>query len=206
VILARWNTIRRDIMIIKQITNADGKGWLMVRWEDGSTVPAVPQYLRVEYLRSEAGREYFKILEGLRTGMKASVILRGRGWSYLGDGDPQQPAGMVRFNRKTGELWYGAAGPLRATTLAANPVPVGMHELEIPDEVHILGANYQADSPFATTWFRVGHGGDRFLHPGRISAGCVTVTDTKSWSHVYNYLIRRRKGDGRSVGTITVVE
>ncbi len=190
--------------MIKHITNADGKGGLIVRWPDGTTVPALPQYLRVEYLKAEAGREHFKVLEGLRAGSAASVKIKGPGQSYLANGDPQQPAGTIKFNRTTGQLWYGTSGPIQAKTLAANPAPLGTYDLEIPDEVHSIGTPYLRDSPFATTWFRVGHSGDRFLHPGRISAGCVTVTDTKKWTEIYNYLIRRRKGDGKSVGMIII--
>lgn len=191
---------------IKHATNADGKGWLVVKWEDGSTVPAIPQYLRVEYLRSQGGRDYFKVLEGARAGKEASVMRKAGGTSHLGDGDPKESAATVRFNRRTGQLWYGDKGPIAATTQASNPVPLGTHDLEIPDEVHSLATRYQSDSPFATTWFRVGHSGDRYLHPGRISAGCVTVTDTKKWTDVYNYLIKRRAGDRKSVGTIVVVD
>jgi hypothetical protein len=78
--------------------------------------------------------------------------------------------------------------------------------LEIPDEVHNLGNAYISQSRVATTWFRVGHSGDRFLHTGHVSLGCTTVTDVPKWTEIYNYLIRRRKGDLKSVGTIQVVE
>jgi hypothetical protein len=46
------------------------------------------------------------------------------------------------------------------------------------------------------TWFRIGHSGDRFLHPCRVSAGCVTVKDIGEWTKIYNYLINSRKGHG----------
>ncbi len=192
---------------IKYVTDADGKGWLVVRWsEDNSTVPAIPQYLRLEYLRTANAREYFKVLEGLRAGKEASVRLKDNGQSYLVDGDPQLPAGTVTFNRRTGEFWYGSSGPISSTTDDQNPTPLGTFDLEIPDEVHVLGEGYLTESRFATTWFRIDHQGDRFLHPGRISAGCVTITDIPLWTDIYNYLIQRRRGDGRSVATITIVE
>ncbi len=191
---------------IKHATNADGKGWLVVKWADGSSVPAIPQYLRVEHLRVQGGREYFRVLEGPRAGKEASVTQKAGGGSYLATGDPKEAAATVKLNRKTGQLWYGSVGPIATKTDPGNPVPTGTYDLEIPDEVHNLGTTYQGDSPFATTWFRVGHSGDRYLHPGRISAGCVTVTDTKKWTDVYNYLIKRRAGAGKSVGTIVVVD
>jgi len=91
------------------------------------------------------------------------------------------------------------------TTHSANPVPRGTYDLEIPYEVHSLASSYARYSPFATTWFRIGHSGDRYLHPGRISAGCATVTDLRKWTEIYTYLIRARKGDKKSVGTITIL-
>lgn len=190
----------------KHVTNADGKGWLIVKWSDGSTVPALPQFLLVDSIKTEGGRDYFKVLEGPRLGKEASVKRKSDGGSYLGTGNPTESAATVKFNRTTGQLWYGDSGPIKATTQAGNPAPLGLHDIEIPDEVHRMGEPYQIDSPFATTWFRVGHAGDRYLHPGRVSAGCVTVTDTKKWTDVYNCLIKRRKGDNKSVGTIEVVE
>jgi hypothetical protein len=86
-----------------------------------------------------------------------------------------------------------------------NPQPYGVYDLEIPDEVHALGGAYESISPFAKTWFRVGHSGDRYLHTGSISAGCTTVTEVTAWTAIYNYLIARRKGDGRSVAVMRVV-
>jgi hypothetical protein len=191
---------------VKHVTDADGHGWLIVKWAEGKTVPAVPQYLRVQPLKTQGGREYFKVLEGLCAGKEAGVKQKAGGGSYLADGDPKEPAARLKFNRKTKQLWYGDSGPIAAMTDPANKVPLGTHDLEIPDEVHRLGEPYLKDSRYATTWFRVGHSGDRFLHPGHVSAGCVTVTDTKKWTDVYDYLIKRRLGDDKSVGRIEVVE
>jgi hypothetical protein len=86
------------------------------------------------------------------------------------------------------------------------------------------------------TWFHIGHNPaeDRYLHCGLISHGYVTVrplivkrgdprlrgrTDVElglpmpvptppaaSWDDLYAYLISARKGDGKSVGIITIVD
>ncbi len=193
-------------MTIKHISNADGKGWLIVKWADGTTIPAVPQFLRVDYKKTENGRDFFTVVEGIHVGKDASVKRMIDGGSYLLDGDPAESKATLKFDRKKGEFWYGGTGPVAAKTDAANPMPLGSFDIELPDEVHNLGAQYQVDSVFATTWFRVGHSGDRFLHPGRVSAGCVTITDIRQWTSIYNYLIKRRLGDGKSVGTIEIVE
>jgi hypothetical protein len=190
----------------RHVTNADGKGWLVVKWSSGGTVPAVPQFLRVDFIKREGGRDYFKVLEGARATMEASVVQKAGGGSYLAPGDSKEAAATLKFDRKKKQLWYGGTGPIATITHETKPVPLGVQDLEIPDEVHEKGAPYLQDSPFATTWFRIGHSGDRYLHPGLVSDGCVTVTDTKKWTEVYNYLIKRRKGDDKSVGTIEIVE
>ena len=62
-----------------------------------------------------------------------------------------------------------------------------------------------ADSRYAKTWFRIGHSGDRYLHPGERSAGCITVKDTKRWTEIYRHLIISRKHDSRSIGVVKVI-
>jgi hypothetical protein len=193
-------------MATKHISNADGKGWLVVKWQDGTTVPALPQYLRVDFKKSESGRDYFTVIEGLRNGKDASVKQKEGGGSYLLDGDPSESKATLRFDRKEGKFWYGGAGPVAAITDSSHPIALGSFDVEMPDEVHINGAPYQEDSIFATTWFRVGHSGDRYIHPGTRTAGCITITEIKKWTGIYDYLIKRRSGDGKSVGTIEVVE
>ncbi len=97
-----------------------------------------------------------------------------------------------------------------AKTDSGNPVSKGRHDLELPDAPYKGGEYYMSRSSRAKSWFLIGHGllGDgagRYLHPGRISAGCVTVTDVENWNRLYRYLIPSRKGDNLSVGTINVI-
>jgi len=205
-------------MAIKYVSNADGRGWLVVKHSDGSLYPPLPQYLSVDVFKTVGGREYFRILEGLPRiqGREASVSLNANGGSRLWSNNwrPSFEA-RLRFTitnaqAGTGELWYGdwtQYGPIKAKTDPSNPPPSGLYDIEIPDEVHPFGEGYLDLSPFATTWFRIGHWGDRFIHLGRISAGCITVDaqaeDRGAWSRLYDYLINRRK-DNRSVGTVRV--
>jgi hypothetical protein len=198
--------LKGNDMTIKHVSNADGEGWLIVKWADGTTVPAIPQFLRVDFKKTENGRDFFSVVEGIRNGKEASVKRKAGDGSYLLDGDPAEPKATLKFDRKKGEFWFGGTGPVAAKTDPDNPTPLGTFDLEIPDEVHKIGTQYQVDSVFATTWFRVGHSGDRFLHPGRVSAGCVTITNIKKWTEIYEYLIKRRLGDDKSVGTIEIVE
>jgi hypothetical protein len=196
-------------MTARYVTDADGKGWLNVRWgsASGPMFPPLPQYLSVDHERTEGGRDYFTVSEGQMRGKKASVKLKTGGASNLALGNPgYAAAAKVVFNRRTKELRYGTAGPVAAKTHDGNPVPLGTYDLELPYEAHSLGAPYESQTIYAKTWFRVGHTGDRFLHPGRVSAGCVTVTNLPEWTKIYKYLIKARLGDGASVGKLQVVE
>jgi hypothetical protein len=92
--------------------------------------------------------------------------------------------------------------PIEVLTWSANPAPTDWSALEIPDAPHPGGLHYKDQSSFATVWFRIGHDGDRYLHPGRISAGCLTV-DPSGWNRIYKYLVVRRK-DVSSVGAVHV--
>lgn len=142
--------------------------------------------------------------------MEASVIRKSDGESYLEDAMLGGSGGQVHFVKSTEQLFYMSnarwIGPISTTTQASNPVPVGVHELEIPDEVHPGGEPYLSKSIYAGTWFRIGHSGDRYLHPGSVSAGCVTVKDVPKWTDIYNVLIRCRMNDGKSVGMLYVFE
>lgn len=192
-------------MSTKYVTNADGKGWLVVKYADGTTYPPLPQYLKVDFIKTHDGRDYFRILEGKNRNKSASVKRKSERESYLGAG-LHKGAAKVKFDIKKKQLWFGDRGPYSAITLDSNPAPLGTHDLEIPYEVHDLASHYASSSPYSTTWFRIGHSGDRFLHPGRISAGCVTVKELSIWTDLYNYLINSRKNDGKSVGTIEIIE
>ncbi len=97
----------------------------------------------------------------------------------------------------------GVGSPIRFVTETGNPVPKGTHDIEIPDYQHnkTLG-----NSPHGSTWFRLGHSGDRYLHPGTFSQGCITVLNgARAWEPIYQALIEARKDD-KSVGTMRVID
>ena len=86
-----------------------------------------------------------------------------------------------------------------------NPWRKGLYDIEIPDHPHRGGLNYP-EAGRGTVWFRIGHSGERYLHPGRVSAGCISITETTRWMEIYNALIKARKGDFMSVGVLEVVD
>ena len=67
------------------------------------------------------------------------------------------------------------------------------------------GANYP-EAKRAKTWFRIGHGGERYLHTGSRSLGCMTVIEAKRWMEIYGALIKARKGDFMSIGVLEVID
>jgi hypothetical protein len=81
-----------------------------------------------------------------------------------------------------------------------------LYDIEIPDYSHKGGRNYLRQSKRAMTWFRIGHGGERYLHTGGYSLGCMTVIEVSRWMEIYDALIKARKGDFMSVGVLEVVD
>lgn len=194
----------------RYVTNTDGQGWLTVVHEDGRQSPALPQGLEVMVERESEDREYFRIVEGIHRGRRASVKLPPTSGgcsfrpSYLMRAAPRRPPALLRLDAKTNTLWYAGGRSAEVAFPIGNPIPEGTWDIEIPDEVHSRSGGYLAQSRYATTWFRIGHDGDRFLHPGSVTAGCATVTDVDLWTEIYDYLIFARAGDLLSVGRMEV--
>jgi hypothetical protein len=180
-------------------------GWLNVKREPSAVIIAVPEYLQVEVTKSENGRDYFTVLEGVECGKLFSVKT-----GNLKSGNPgYRPTVRLQFSLRKQQITY-PGGKARAITSTRNPVPLGLHPIQLPDFPHGAGDIYSARSQFAKSWFYLGQGNaiygskDRYLHTGEISAGCVTV-DPSEWSQLYKYLILCRRNDGKTVGSIHVV-
>lgn len=86
------------------------------------------------------------------------------------------------------------------------PWEKGLFDIEIPDYPHSGGARYEKQASRAKTWFRIGHNGERYLHTGSRSLGCITIIEITRWAKIYNTLIKARKGDFMSVGVLEVVD
>ena len=160
-----------------------------------------PHYLRVRLDKindDDKTNQTWNIvaLEGRYSGSDANIDPR-----KLKGTAAYQSHGEIKFDKAKEQLWYGGTGPVEAFTDESNPMPSGRHHLEIPDYQHGGGAGH---GRYGTTWFRIGHDGDRYLHPGDRSLGCVTVREKAEWPNIWSYLIRRRRGDGKSVGNIKV--
>lgn len=190
--------------------STDNTGWLRVKLEPAGKIISLPQYIKVTFSERRNGRDYFNIEEGVYKGKSASVSQKSGSLSWLGKPLPtyRGPVNLV-FRKNEGKL-VTPIGLLAATTDSSNPITNGRHPMQLPDFPHDLARSYISRASKAMTWFYLGTGNaiagknDRYLHPGRISAGCVTVTDISKWDLLYAVLILSREPGGKNVGTITV--
>lgn len=197
------------------VTNTSSRGWLTIKHEYGLTQPnVIPYALKVKLNQVKDGREYFTILEGPLAGHKASVKLADDGKSYLSPEILHGPASFLTYSKKNQTLTLDINGVKTDYLIIMSnedPIPNGKYDLEIPYEPHHLyGEPYENFSLYAKTWFRIGHTGDRYLHLGEVSRGCITVRagDNKpgAWDEIYRRLIVSRMGDSMNVGTVSVVD
>lgn len=156
----------------------------------------LPHFLKVREESTNGSNKNVTILEGRYQGADVDIHAHA-----LESARTPQPPATAKFDTTRGKFWFGGQGPISAKTDPSNPVPKGVHDIEIPDFHHQLGSRY---GDFGTTWFRLGHGGDRYLHPGSVSLGCSTITDTSKWPAIWRYLISSRKNN-ISVGELEVI-
>ncbi len=189
---------------IRQYVIDQGDGWLAILPHNSSKKISIPAYLTVTVTQVDRFREYFTILEGPHRGQSASVKKNDDGGSFLALENPHtNPAHLFySISRKTLTL---NRKKYQTTDYPTHPWKKGFYDIEIPDAPHRGGLSYR-NIQHARTWFRVGHEGDRYIHTGSLSLGCITVTEHNRWEELYATLIRARKGDGMSVGVLEVID
>jgi hypothetical protein len=186
-------------------------GWLTVLIQ--GTRKSLPSGLKVSLMKSENNRDYGVVSEGQLAGVSFDVSKGNLSASYdrfteLKLTVRKKTGAPVKIDKATYDrdlilAWKegGGAkslGPFHTMTDASNPIPTGMHKMEIPDFPHDLGQSYK---PHGKVWFRIGETGDRYVHAGYESAGCLT-NDPATWTQVYDVLHKSRTGDGKSVGIL----
>ncbi len=181
----------------------ESDGWLMVKIDGIKSTVALPAYLKVRVDRIDSKREYFTILEGVYRGKSASVKLKTDGSSqFVSDIQHQTEVyATYSISRKTFTLKNKKYKTVDYPNLQWKK---GLYDIEIPDAPHRGRLNNTIKR--AATWFRVGHSGDRYLHTGQRSLGCITVIENDRWLEIYNILIKARKDDFTSVGIIEVID
>ena len=181
-------------------------GWMRIRVEPRGDIVTVPEHLQVELSESKGGRDFFTVLEGIHRGKRCSLTAGNLSPGAI----PLRPAAHLVFDKSDAMLTCGPVR-IRAQMDPSNQIPNGKHPIQLPDFPHDKGIKYMDESRFAKSWFFLGHGsavsgdtgGDRYLHPGMISGGCVTI-DALDWTALYEQIIRCRSNDGKTVGSLTV--
>ena len=192
-------------MAERRYTSAGTDGWLNVRREPSGIIIALPEHIATEMESSSNGRDHFIVKEGVERGNRFSVKT-----GYLRIQQPSYgPAANIQFSLSRKILTY-PGGRTRAFTDGNNPIKSGTHPIQIPDFPHPSDQRYLSQTIYAKNWFYLGRGtaipgkNDRYLHPGTISEGCITVLPA-DWTKLYQYLILCRNGDGITVGTVFVM-
>ncbi|MDO8676882.1 MAG: hypothetical protein Q7K16_04555 [Candidatus Azambacteria bacterium] len=181
-----------------------GEGWLIVKIGDKPTKESLPDYLKVKIDRTDNKYDYFTILEGPYRGESAFVEL-DKGSSQFITGVRHEPMARAKYSISQ-KIFILNGKKYKTTDYPETPWRKGLYDIEIPDAPHKGGGNYISQSKRARTWFRIGHDGERYLHAGGFSLGCITVIEANRWTEIYNALIKARKGDFMSVGVLEVVD
>ncbi len=164
--------------------------WLNVQLKDGQIV-ALPFGLKIDRTgqainpttKKPDGREHFKILEGVNKGKLAHINATGPAAEKHFDATIRHTSGVtVTFNLAKQSLMFAGRGPANAFSggghMGYTPVSAGSYQLAIPAfPSKQTRAAYNTWCKHHNLWFRIGVSvaGSRFLHPGAISEGCVTV-------------------------------
>jgi hypothetical protein len=189
---------------IRYVKDVLPDGWLRVKLDQGH-VEALPYMLKVAlHGKEHEGRENFEILEGVHQGKTASVGLLRGGRSYLVKDEKHSTEAALKYSLSKKKLTIRGLGKFDIDMHPSNPIPVGIYPVEIPDAPHDHGRRYVSSTRYAKTWFRLGREGDRYLHVGRESAGCITVLQKRKWTPICLFLLRARK-DSKTVGILKVV-
>ena len=188
------------------MVNPKGYGWLKVLLEPSKEAIMLPYTLKVQWdIAKKDGRDYFTILEGIYKGKRESVRRRDDGSSYLKIGPKYRPQIKLVYYKNRQVLKVDSKNK-EYKAIMPNPLQNGTYIIELPDRPHCdLGRKYCDKSKRACTWFRIRGQGDRYLHTGSISAGCLTMTDVEKWDSLYDAIIWCRKsGDYNAHGILEI--
>lgn len=182
-----------------------GDGWVKAIRENTKSIIELPAFLQVKIDRADGKREYFTILEGPYRNIQASVKLSDDGSSQFIANVHHTSFTQAHYSISK-KLFFLNGKRYKTTDYPKAKWEKGLYDIEIPDYAHQRGARYMEEAKRAKTWFRIGHGGDRYLHAGGISLGCITIIERKRWMEIYSTLIKARKGDFTSVGVLEVID
>jgi len=197
-------TLQAEVLETETYISETSDGWLVVDIGGIEEKQSLPAFLKVELIRSNSKRDYFKILEGFYKGKSASVVRKSRYISYLQSGILVRESFVATYSISTKILTINNK-KYTTTDFEAEKWEVGVYDIEIPDAPHKGGTYYLDKAKFAKVWFRIDHKEEKYLHTGRHSLGCITVLEQKHWDEIFHQIIKARKGDDISVGVLEVI-
>ena len=185
-----------------------GDGWLKVASDGGEKDFSIPYYTQVLLEKQENSRQYLTILEGSENGRKVSVRMNDDGSSFLQTGNPHTAPVYFTYSLSTRIL---RSKKRSYTTIDykydQKPWEKRLYDIAIPDYPHKGGESYLDKATLAKVWFKVSHpDNERYLHTGERTAGCITITEVKRWDELCNILLKARKGDGKNIGVVEIIE
>src|SRR3989344_844212 len=183
-------------------TSETKDGWLVTKDKKGKDVP-LPEYLKVDPKYVKDGREYLIPLEGVNRGELLSVRLDDESPNLI-SGFFHEPVARAKYSISK-KVFILNEKQYKAEDDADNPWRKGIYDIKIPDHPHRGGLNYP-NAGKGTVWFGIGREGDRYLHPGRVSRGCISIIETARWMEIYSILIKARKEDFTNVGILDVMD
>ena len=207
-------------------------GWLLTLNETEEQL-SLCAYTKVRLIKQTAERTYFKVLDGPHYGTTAS-LKNENAEIYLGKEAPIRKEAVIRVQYKElVKGWYSPikdsfSDPQMAEVTFAglttgailnsewdldmdfSPIPTGSYKIFIPDSPHHADftSDYREHDPTLRSdqvWFPIEYGNNtRYIHPGHVSHGCVTVHELSKWNALYDYLIKHRMAGSQYVGTLIV--
>lgn len=183
-------------------------GWVWARKEDDKNKINLPAYLKVRLESQDGKRQYFTILEGAWRGTKASIEIQKDGTSYLEPTNNQIGPVHLLYSRSRKTLKFkNKTYKVRGYKNDSEPWKNILYKIEIPDYYHEGGRYYSDRAKLAPIWFKTAHpSGNRYVHPGTYSLGCITLIEIERWDELCKILIRARKGDNESIGVLEVAD
>jgi hypothetical protein len=175
---------------------------MKVRLDQGDEVSLV-EFLQVSFLRRDNGRDEFEISEGVYSGKRASVVQKSPTTSWLVPTPTYKPSAKLAFSKSMNLLNTPVENCADKSELSR--IVNGEHPIQIADFPHKYGQIHLDQTKAALNWFYLRDGlavpdqEDDYLHPGRISEGCITVTDVPKWTQPYEYLVLCCANAGKTV-------
>lgn len=204
----RTTTVTLESYYVK--TKSDG--WLGFKLEDDSII-SLCDYTRLVYLKEQNDRVYFKINDISSTHNNRICSIKKSAFPLLFTKEAYTKKDVLLFLKYKGDTQGTLIVNGKSYTAELthnNRIEIGTHRVMRPDSPHGLARGYGVSGNLV--WFPIsvasegGTSRGRYLHVGRVSAGCISISDTDKWVEIYNYLIKYRSINDDKVVCIVKVE